>query len=148
MMGFLLTGCTLVQHPKRNSRGIGNLGLEIWASKTQLKVGESVDLRFTATNMGDGTDIVRNKNKPVMDIRISYGYPENLIDSYWSDSRETTPELTTLELAPGESKTIEMTWTASEGAEDFPVAADGILRKGTEEYTVFMRICVEHCGKE
>ncbi len=148
MMGILLTGCTLWQQPKSNRRRIGNLGLEIWASQTQLKAGESVDLRFTITNRGDGTEIVRIENKPVMDLRIRHGHPENWTELYWSDRREITPEIRTLELASGESKTIEMTWTAPEGAYGFPVDAEGVLRKRNGEYAVFIPICVENCGKE
>ena len=153
MIGVLLTGCTLWQQPKSNKRGIGNLGLEIWASRTQLKAGESVDLRFTVFNRGGDTEMIWLEDESAMDIRLYIGSSLPYKEINWSDGREITPEIRTLELAPGESKTIEMTWTAPEGAYGFPVDAHGILRERNrrsgeiDENAVFIGICVENCGK-
>ena len=105
-----LVSCNLLSSkPKRKVGGQGGLRLELWASKERASVGESIDIVFTVKNVGDETEVIEIDDEPVMDILVRQG-SDYKREAWWSDGREVTPEMRRLELAPGESKTIEMTW--------------------------------------
>ncbi len=108
---FSLAGCRGGPVSKENRRG--NLFVELWASKSCADYGEIVMIRATATNRDSRPLIVELKDQPVFDIIV--GSPVTRM-TRWSTGKPLTPDLTRLELKPGESKTIEMQWIAS-GAE-------------------------------
>jgi hypothetical protein len=90
--------------PQSNATGLGDLTLGLWASHQSLNVNQPITIRFTVRNDGKQTVVYDRKDKPVMDILA--GNPP----VQWSDGKPLTSEITRLELKPGESKVIEMTW--------------------------------------
>lgn len=98
---LMLSGC---YGPKSTSSIGGDVEVQMWASTSCAQPGDTVHLRATATNRGNRTWTVDTKDEPVLDIITSSdGKPVR-----WSDGKSLTPDLTHLELKPGESKTIEM----------------------------------------
>ncbi len=142
-----LVSCDLLSsRPKRKVGGQGDLRLELWASKERANAGDTINLLFTVKNIGDETEVIEIDDEPVMDILVRQGdhYEREV---YWSDGREITPEMRRLELAPGESKTIEMTWVPI-GSSDAQVA--GIVLKKTprgerDMIRVYFEICIGGC---
>lgn len=86
--------------------------VQLWASKSCADYGEIVTIRATATNRDSRPLIVELKDQPVFDIIVGSPVTRR---TRWSTGKPLTPDLTRLELMPGQSKTIEMQWIASEG---------------------------------
>ena len=149
----LARGDVFWPQPKREVWGEGGLRRELWVSQERASVGESIDLVFTVKNVGDETEVIEIDDGPVMDILVGQGdhYEQEV---YWSDGREITPEMRRLELAPGESKTIEMAWVPigrTDGADASDAIASGIFymkKKPSgewERFPVHIIFCVGMC---
>ena len=93
--------------PQTNATVLDTLILELWSSHRSLNVNQSITMRLTVKNAGKETVVYDRKAKPVMDISV--GNVDNPA-MRWSDGKPLTPEITRLELKPGESKVIEMAW--------------------------------------
>ena len=148
VMAALVTACgRLWSRPVSETRGSGNLVLTLFVSKSLPYVGEPVKIRYTVKNPTDQTEVIQleEKQEPVMDILIGFARGEGRTRLYWSDGREITPEMRRLELAPGESKTIEMTWVPDETAEGWIVTVLGILHREQRYTDVPIEICVGRC---
>ena len=129
--------------------GIGQIGLITSADKYDMDAGESVKIRFTARNHTGKTVIIEPKEGPAMDIWVSYHRASVRLDEYWSDDREIPDEIRRLELLPGESRTLEWTWTSLERRYGSAVGVDGILYHPMQEVGVGIYVCVEHgCAEE
>jgi len=142
-----VTSCGLLSGgPKTETWGSGNLRMTLWVSRSLPRVGEPVEIRYTVENPTDQTEVIQLEDKPVMDILILFGPGGHITNIYWSDGREITPEMRRLELAPGQSKTIEMTWVADKKAEGGPVSVHGILN-WAQMYSSYVpvMICVGKC---
>ncbi len=146
----LVTNCSLLWgEAKSNTTTDGNLGLTLWVSRSLPSVGQPVKIRYTVDNFSDQIEVLQleEKQQPVMDIYISFGAArDSMTTLYWSDGREITPEMRRLELAPGESKTIEMAWLPDEKADRSSVWVDGILNREQMRQYVPIHICVGVCG--
>lgn len=105
-LGFMLTGC--LHGPVNSVSGVGDLDVEIWASTDCIQAGETLVIRASVTNRGSRTFKVKLKDQPVFDIFIGGLDPP----IRWSEGKPLAPDLTQLELGPGQSKTIEMRWIA------------------------------------
>ena len=125
--------------PKTAKTRTGMLVLELWADRDRTD-GEPVQIRFTVRNIGKEVEAIQLEDKLVMDILVGNGQAER-----WSERREITPDMRRLELGPGESKTIEMTWDPGEGT-GYPVLIKGILRSPQSYQDVMLDICVGNCG--
>jgi len=148
IIAALVTNCgTLGGGPKTEVWGSGNLGLTLWVSRSLPSVGQPVKIRYTVDNPTDRTEVIQleEKQEPVMDIEIHFGAGSDWTTLYWSDGREITPEMRRLELAPGESKTIEMTWVPDEKAGGYPVSIRGIINREQMRQYVPVHICVGRC---
>lgn len=148
VMAALVTACgPLWSRPVSETWGSGNLDLTLFVSKSLPNVGEPVKIRYTVKNPTDQTEVIQleEKQEPVMDIVIGFGPGGGRTRIYWSDGREITPEMRRLELAPGESKIIEMTWVPDETAEGWPVRVSGILHREHRYQDVPVHICVGRC---
>jgi len=78
-----------------------------------------------------------------MDIEVGYSGQTIM---RWSDGEEPTPDLNRLELAPGASKTIVMTWVPAPEWKGYPVYVQGLLFKDDQvRQRVQLTICVERC---
>ena len=108
----LLSGC--MHGPVSNQAFVSKLVIEVWASTNCANPGETVTLRASVTNNGEQIEFVELKNRPVLDLCISAygGY-----NKCWSDNKPLTPDLTRLELKPGQSRSIEMKWIAEPAGE-------------------------------
>jgi len=104
------TGCTLFGNSGLDSGAeYGPLHLGFSADRARVKVGESVKMRFGVRNNGNETFTIESKDTPVMDIIAEVvGGPELLT---WS-SQNPDKISHRMEWKPGESKVIELTWTA------------------------------------
>lgn len=87
----------------------------ISADRCYAEPGDPVRIRFTVVNHGDETEVLESEEKPILDIKVRYYRGSDEILWWWSEGREITPEMRRLELASGESKTIQMTWIPSKG---------------------------------
>jgi len=148
VMAALVTGCVpLWSRPVSRTSRNGNLRLMLFVSKSLPSVGQPVQIRYTVTNTTDRTEVIQleEKQEPVMDILVGFGPGGHRTRIYWSDRREITPEMRRLELAPGESKTIEMTWMPDEKANGRPVSVRGILNREQMRQYVPVHICVGRC---
>ncbi len=151
-LSFPISCGTLGSRPKSASAGMDKLGFDLWVSDENPGTGDPLQLRFTVTNEGDQVYLHQVKDGTVMDIDIRYWVAgRDYVDVAWSDGREITPEMQRLELAPGESETIEWTWVAVGEARGKPSLVRGVLRwmnrrdelrKGTVEMT----ICIDGCA--
>jgi len=144
----LLTSCSLLWGgPKTETWASGNLGMTLWVSQERVSVGEPVMIRYTVDNPTDRTEVIQleEKQEPVMDILIGFGPGGGGTKLHWSDGREITPEMRRLELAPGESKTIEMTWVPDKKAMNNIVWIHGILNREQMYQDVPVDICVGSC---
>jgi len=103
---LMLLGCR--GGPVKATSQRGDIVVTLWADKSCVKYFEIVTLRATVTNRDSRPLVVELKDQPVFDIVI--GYPE---EARWSAGKPLTPDLTRLELKPGQSKTIEMQWEAT-----------------------------------
>jgi len=92
--------------PQSGATTLDNLLLVLWVSHQSVNVNQPVTARFTVKNEGRTTVVFDRKDKPVIDIYIPGGIPS----VRWSDSKPLTSDITRLELKPGESKVIEVTW--------------------------------------
>lgn len=142
-----LANCSLFGGPESNTGSDGYLGLILWVSRSLPRVGEPVKIRYTVENDGNRTEVIELEEKqgPVMDISIHFGAGSDWTTLYWSDRREITPEMRKLELAPGESKIIEMTWMPDETAEGYIVSVQSILNREQSRQHVSGDICVGRC---
>jgi len=148
IIAAMVTNCSVLWGgPVREIGGSGNLDLILWVSRSLPSVGQPVQIKYTVKNPTDRTEIIQLEEKqgPVMNICIGFGAADMTIEC-WSDGREITPEMRRLELAPGESKTIEMTWVPDAKADGYPVSVNGILNWGGEYPSyVPVHICVDKC---
>lgn len=146
----LLTSSCGTSFPNTDTWGFNDLGLQIWVDKTQVQVGMPIQIRFSVTNVGDEAEVIELADRPVMDIWISFeswAVPGRTT-IYWSDGREITGDMRRLVLQPGETRTLEMTWTIDPLARDRTVNVAGILRFGEREAEstgARVTICVASC---
>ncbi len=120
---LFLAGCLGLPWPQSGATTLDNLLLVLWVSHRSVDVNQPVTIRFTVRNEGKQTVIYDRKDKPVMDILIPGGIPA----VRWSDGKPLTPELSRLELKPGEVRIIEMIWRPGEeySMDLRPVTIDG-----------------------
>lgn len=113
---FLLTGCLYGPVSKRAAVGAsgGEITVESWASTNCAKLGETVNLHTRLTNSSSNTFSVEMNDRPVFDLCIEGfgGYKK-----CWSDGKPLTPDVTRIELKPGQSKDLEMKWIAEYSSE-------------------------------
>jgi len=85
----------------------GDLGLFFESNRSQARVGEPMQMRFSVINHGNQPTVIESPDTPVMDIVVQVvGGPDVFT---WSSQN---PDKIThrLEWKPGESKTIELVW--------------------------------------
>ena len=129
----------------RHSRGYNDLRIIISADRHKADGGDSVRIRFTVVNYGDEIQVLESEEKPILDIWVHYYDGAYEMEEWWSDGREITPEMKRLQLSPGESKTIEMTWIAwDEGyAAGESVHLLGVFNGQYREVRVTTTVCVD-----
>lgn len=126
----LLAGCEGGFAPSLDfeSYAGSNLALNIHADQKEGTMGKPVHIRFKVTNTGrvktGEPEIIELENKPVMDIRVMYAGTDYAL---WSAQQPANSNLNRLELASGESRTIEFTWIPDERARNQTVTIQGIL---------------------
>ncbi len=105
VLSITLFGC--LSKPVSRTGWVDDISVEIWSNTDCVQPNNNIELRVTVTNHGTTTQIVESKEQAVFDIIIRNQGPV----VHWSDGKALTPDLTKLELKPGESKAINMVWT-------------------------------------
>ncbi|CAG0972738.1 hypothetical protein ANRL3_01606 [Anaerolineae bacterium] len=91
----------------------GYLVLEFQANRSQVRVGDTVQMRFKVTNKDQRPIVLEAKNRPVLDIVVSALPAGNVIRSWSNENPDKVSHR--MEWKPGESQVLEMTWTVSPG---------------------------------
>lgn len=143
-IALLLTGCFMISPPQVGSPWpqeagglIGDVRILLWVGYHSVNIGQPVLVRLTARNEGNKTAVFHSKSKPVLDITVGAhrGYDNTHLPLVrWSDGKPLTPDLTQLELKPGESKTILMTWTPNQEYLSSLASISGDLSYDAETY--------------
>lgn len=98
---------------KNDAAVYNDLVLKFYADHSVVRLGEPVHMRFTIKNSGVESAVLESKDTPVMDIAVTpYGSDEIFLT--WS-AQNSDRVAHRLEWQPGESKTIELTWTSKQG---------------------------------
>jgi hypothetical protein len=75
--------------------------------------------------------IIDAKTRPVLDLVVGGVKGKGFV---WSDGKALNPDITRLELKPGQEKTIDVTWTPGEEYEGVVANVTGFLQYGPEEW--------------
>lgn len=122
----ILLGCASAK-PIANATYIGDLDVQMWANTNCVKPGDILKLRATVTNRGSLVEKIRLDDQPVLDLRISFRTNQGYVTNRWSDGKALTPELTQVELKPGEYKSIEMNWIVDKRAVGGPAYMEAVF---------------------
>ncbi len=114
VLGFALSACLAT--PVTIKDGRGKIAIELWASAKCVEPGDMLIVRATVTNQDSRTHLVEVKDQSILDLSIGYRTETGSTIIKWSDAKPLTPDLTRLELKPGESRTIELRWVVIEPA--------------------------------
>ncbi len=124
--------------------GFNDISLRISADRRYTDAGEPVRIRFTAINVGDIGVSFESEEGPIMDILVRYNPGgRDVIRDWWSEGHQITPKMNSFELAPGESRTIEMTWIPPDRIYSQPVGLRGILHDQHGKTDAWTSLCVE-----
>jgi len=127
----LQTACTpLIDMGSTHTSGIDSLVLEFYSNRSWLKVGESVHLDFTVTNTGKRFIVVESKDKPVLDI-IVQDMPSRQVLLSWA-AQNPDKALHRVEWQPGESKAMELVWTAPQEEYGRLIFLGGLLNENSK----------------
>ncbi len=106
--------------------GQGFLFVDLWANTRCPKAGDTVIARAMVQNKDQYAEVIELKDRPVFDVSIAFNQQGGSLVKSWSDGKPLTPELTRIELKPGESRTIEVQAVVSAGVRNTGVAASFI----------------------
>ena len=112
---MVLSGCFAPNGVSGVPGNWGDLQIDISSNRNTCipNPGEMLKFRATVTNRGGQSYTIHLQEKPVLDIEVDYSVSnEERKTIRWSDGKPLTPEMMTLELAPGESKSIAMDWVS------------------------------------
>ncbi len=115
----------------------------IEASRSCIQRGDTIHLYASLMNSGSQARVIELRKHPVLDILVV----DNGVASHWSDNRPLTPELTHLELAPGQTKTIDWEWNKRPTGSYVIFCAEFIYTEDpVRESTPGVEIAVQPCG--
>jgi hypothetical protein len=112
-----------------NASNLGDLVLEVRSSRSLVQVGESVQVQFTVRNTGKQSVVLESMKLPVMDLNVRPAYSDHIITS-WS-AQNPDKVLHRIEWKPGESKTLELVWTATQETFSHQIFFTGFLTQNT-----------------
>lgn len=124
---FLFCGCRPTG-PVTHTANFADLLIELRVSSDCVQPGERVKMLATVRNEGTTIHVTSLKEKPVLDIQVLFNAQNVWHAARWSDEQEINAGLTTLELDPGESKSIEYDWIADSRIYGTPATADAVFR--------------------
>ena len=133
---LFLTACVGWPSPQSNATTLNTLVLILWTSHRNVNVNQPVTIRFTVKNEGKQMAVYDSGSRPVADILIPGGIPK----IRWSDGKPLTPDLTRLELKPGESRILEMIWAPGPEYKGKPVRIAGRVWSCAESDTCYNEI--------
>ncbi len=113
-----------------SSTGEGRLGLRFHTDRSSVAVGETVRMSFTIVNESNQPIVMETTDLPVMDIRVVDGVNNDLLLSWAKQHPDQVSHH--LEWKPGESKTIELTWTAAPDQASRNAFLSGVLGQGSQ----------------
>ncbi|CAG0972781.1 hypothetical protein ANRL3_01608 [Anaerolineae bacterium] len=102
----------------RQTAGIDHLLLTVSSDRSRVKVGDSVQIRFTITNTGQQPIVVESNDRPVLDILVAPAGGD-VIRSWSAENPDKVSHR--IEWKPGESKVLELGWHVREGDRPSPL---------------------------
>lgn len=132
----LITGCVGMPWDQTTGAHVDDVQISLWVSHHSVEVGQPLQMRLTAHNSGSQTAVFQSENKPVLQVfatgRVG-STGQSVWGPEWPGEGKLTPQLTRLELKPGETKTIvEMTWTPDEQFQGALMWVGGVFWYGTD----------------
>jgi hypothetical protein len=111
---LLFSGCYDYINGLSQTTNYDTLVLKFEADHFLVRVGEPMHIRFTIKNVGSKPWVIESEDTPIMDITVQIpGSP-----AFFNWASQYPDKIShRLEWKPGESKTLELTWTPSQ--EDF-----------------------------
>lgn len=107
----ILSACTATRQPVSGREGGHPFLVTVWASVKCVQPGDTLIARATVVNNDSITQVVELTDRPVFDLLMGYRTSEGGSTILrWSDGKALTPDLTRMELKPGESKSLELRW--------------------------------------
>ncbi|MGB8644240.1 MAG: hypothetical protein WCF84_03330 [Anaerolineae bacterium] len=123
---LVLTACDpIIDTGVSYEAGYSTLGLHTAASRSRLHAGETIHLRFSIDNWGKQPVVIKTIDRPVMDLQVVEGVSDKLLLSWAAQHPDQISHY--LEWQPGETKTIEMDWTATSAQLYRDVFGEGLL---------------------
>jgi hypothetical protein len=114
LIALLFCGC-LPSGPVSQTSGVhgaANYTVKVTANTSCPGAGENVIVRAKVSNDGDRPEVAVAMNEPVFDLIVT-GRERTI---RWSDGKPLTPELTRLELKPGEFKSVQLEFKSEGGS--------------------------------
>ncbi|MBI3287400.1 MAG: hypothetical protein HYZ68_05060 [Chloroflexi bacterium] len=126
MIPVLAAGCG----PRSQNLEIDGVRAEIWVEDALVRIDQPIQLRFTVTNQdARPIQLAGVENAPAVDMIVRKPDPSRGWVEVWRWSQENAPAAE-IELAPGESFTLEGTWALSER-----LGTDAVIVVGAIGYT-------------
>ncbi len=109
---------------------LGDLALMFKSDHSRVKMGATVRMQFTITNTGKQPMVIEAKDRPVLDIVVSAMPNDEFIRSWSAENPDKV--LHRVELKPGDSQVLDLTWTVSPGDKlGIRISLSGIVNSGS-----------------
>lgn len=150
LMILILMGCSNLGNssPEVESAELGynDFRMQLFANQKHVKVNEPVTITLNVKNVGKRVAVIESRDTPILDISAGE-LGGGKIYAHWSLSHPDLVEHR-LELAPGESRSIQLTWTLQ--PEDRHISAvagvsGALYEKSKEVQSVSVLLCIEYC---
>jgi hypothetical protein len=109
----MLTACSTEDTGQSQTTSIGHLVLTFKSNRSRVKMGDTVQMRFTVTNTGRQLIVIESNDRPVLDIVVSALPTGDVIRSWSTENPDKVSHR--IEWKPGEAQVLEMMWTVSPG---------------------------------
>ncbi len=141
-IAVILMACTPRDIEQSATSAVDHLVLTFKSNHSRVKVGDTVQMQFTVTNTGQEPIVLESSDRPVLDLVVAV--PGGYILRRWSSEN---PDMVShrIEWKPGESHTLEMTWTvSSEDKLDIRIGLSGDVNSGSATIqSVGVVLCLE-----
>jgi hypothetical protein len=113
-----------------HNSGYGYLALKFETNRSWVEVGASIQMRFTVKNTGNQLVAIESRDKPVLDIIVQDVNSRELLLSWSAQNPESVAHR--IEWKPGESRVLELSWTATQDEYYGTLHMGGILTEDSK----------------
>jgi hypothetical protein len=106
-----LTACKMENTGLSQTTSINHLFLTFNSNHSRVRVGDTVQMRFTITNRDQQPIVIESRDRPVLDILIAPAGGD-VIRSWSTENPDKVSHR--VEWKPSESKTLEFVWNVTE----------------------------------